>query len=133
MSNPRLIAEDIARHFEERRNKHVPHAKNVRKHLRKPVLAVTRRILLPRLDYDDVNAVNGLGNEQFGTNAGVDPTILKAKEGLDWRDYLTVDLSSSRSRDIETDLSFSETETEIEEERRKRQRWPQQRVLRCLQ
>jgi hypothetical protein len=63
---------------------------------------------------------NGLGNEQFGTNASVDPTISKAKEGLDWRDYLTVDLSSSRSRDIETDLSFSETETEIEEERKKK-------------
>mmetsp|Transcript_4703 Transcript_4703/g.9000 ORF Transcript_4703/g.9000 Transcript_4703/m.9000 type:complete len:795 (+) Transcript_4703:135-2519(+) len=120
MSNPRLVAEDIARHFEERRNKHVPHAKNVRKYLRKPVLAVTRRILLPRFNYDDDIMGHALGSEQFGTNASVDPTISKAKEGLDWRDYLTVDLTSSRSMDIETDLSFSETETEIEEERKKK-------------
>lgn len=120
MSNPRLIAEDIARHFEERRDKHLPHAKNVRKYLRKPVLAVTRRILLPRINYDDLDSTHGLGTEKFGTNSGVDPTILKGKEGLDWRDYLTVDLSVSRSKEIETDLSFSETETEIEEERKKK-------------
>ena len=122
MSNPRLIAEDIARDFDEHRNPHLPHAKNIRKHLRKSVLAVTRRILLPRLNYDDETLVTqGIGNENFGEKTSVDPTVLKGKEGLDWRDYLAVDLSASRSQDIETDLSFSETETETEIVKRKKE------------
>lgn len=98
MSNPRLIAEDIARDFEEKRNKHLPHAKNVRKFLRRPVLAVTRRILLPRYNYDvDFPSDNVIGNEGFGSK-GIDPTIQKKREGLDWRDYLTTDLSKKRSQ-----------------------------------
>lgn len=119
MSNPRLVAEDVARDFVEKRNPHLTHAKNVRKYLRKPVLAVTRRILLPRSNYDDDSLARIIGNAGF--ESSVDPTFLKGKEGLDWRDYVNVDLSASRSNDIETDLSFSETEeTETEDEKKKK-------------
>jgi len=121
MSNPRLVAEDIARDFVEKRNPHLTHAKNIRKYLRRPVLAVTRRILLPRLDYDDDSLAQIIGNAGFGDKSSVDPTFLKGREGLDWRDYVTVDLSVARSKDIETDLSFSETEeAETENERQKK-------------
>ena len=83
---------------------------------------MTRRILLPRLNYDDDTLITqGIGNENFGEKTSVDPTVLKGKEGLDWRDYLAVDLSASRSQDIETDLSFSETETETDIVRRKKE------------
>jgi len=119
MSNPRLIAEDIAQHYKENRNEHLPHAKNIRRCLRKPVLAITRRILLPRMDYENDAIIQSIGNEQFGEKTNVDPTFAKGKEGLDWRDYLTTD--PSLPKDIDTDLSFSETETETEGEQTREQ------------
>ena len=137
MSNPRLVAEDIAQHYEEKCNKHLPHAKNVRRYLRKPVLAITRRILLPRTDYEkDVESSMSMnmiiGNEKFGERTSfVDPTFSKAQEGLDWRDYLSSPSNVARTAgqrnvdvdvDIDTDLSFSETETETEDERNLRHR-----------
>jgi hypothetical protein len=135
MSNPRLIAEDIAHHYEEKHNEHFPHAKNIQRYLRKPVLAITRRILLPRMNYDDIDDTilhsTCIGNEPFGAaNTHVDPTLVKGREGLDWRDYLEAPSMASASAsshksisadtdtdiDIESDLSFSETETETEDE-----------------
>ncbi len=109
-----MIAEDIAQHFKDQRNEHLPHAKNIRRYLRKPVLAITRRVLLPRMDYDNDAIMQRIGNEQFGEETNVDPTFAKGKEGLDWRDYLTTE--PSWPKDIDTDLSFSETETETEGE-----------------
>lgn len=131
--NPRLIAEDIAKHYEAKRNPHLPHAQNVKKYLRKPVLAITRRVLLPRINYDEIDdsLIANIGNEQFGVNSSalVDPTFSKGKEGLDWRDYLTVPGSGKGSptarsggRDQNMNImsmafSMSETETETEDER----------------
>ncbi len=128
MVNPRLIAEDIAKHYEAKHNPHLPHAQNVRKYLRKPVLAITRRVLLPRMNYDDIdeNLLNSFGNvnEQFGMKSSVDPTMHMGKEGLDWRDYLTLPgtrgLSGSPTRATSTmsmTFSMSDTETETEDER----------------
>uniref|UniRef100_A0A7S3Q0L5 Uncharacterized protein n=1 Tax=Chaetoceros debilis TaxID=122233 RepID=A0A7S3Q0L5_9STRA len=105
MVNPRLVAEDIAAHYNAKvsANSHLSHAQNVRRYLRKPVLAITRRILLPRINYDEIidEGVAAIGMEGFGAgdsngNDLVDPTAGKGKEGLDWRDYLIVP-GSSRS------------------------------------
>ena len=52
MSNPMLMAEDVANHYIAKLSSQFPHSKNIRKHLRTPLLAITRRILLPRTDYD---------------------------------------------------------------------------------
>lgn len=78
MSNPRLIAEDVAQHYIEKISVEYPHSQNVRRHLRSPLLAVTRRMLLPRMDYAKVEE----HNEEVGTFGGdfhSDPTFMKCK------------------------------------------------------
>mmetsp|Transcript_25375 Transcript_25375/g.29382 ORF Transcript_25375/g.29382 Transcript_25375/m.29382 type:complete len:662 (-) Transcript_25375:1156-3141(-) len=104
MSNPRLMAEDIASHYAMKLNPHYPHAKNVRRHLRSPVLALTRRILLPRINYAEVQYLEA---GSFGGNSHIDPTFLKCKEGLDWRDY-----ASEVPRSDSTDSGEIHSETE---------------------
>ena len=116
MSNPRLVAEDVAKHYISRLNPCISHKSNVRKYLRKPILALTRRFLLPMKDYDNMEATQQVGNQNFGEATAVFD-FSKEREGLDWRDYL--DTSSSQEGGIGLDQSFgmSETETEMEDNR----------------
>lgn len=85
MSNPRLMAEDVASHYMVKIDSRFPHSKNIRRHLRLPLLATTRRILLPRIDYAELRAEVGT----FGGVNHIDPTSAKSKDGLDWRDYVS--------------------------------------------
>jgi hypothetical protein len=76
MSNPRLMAEDVAHHYVTKINVQYPHSKNIRRHLRTPLLAVTRRILLPRLNYAELQQ-SEVGT--FGIDSHIDPTFVKGK------------------------------------------------------
>lgn len=98
MTNPRLIAEDVAQQYISKRSSQFPHSKNIRRHLRLPLLAVTRRILLPRVNYSDVEQSQIVGS--FGNDAHFDPTFAKCK--VSFSIYCHSWLSSD-----ETHISFS--------------------------
>lgn len=118
MSNPRLMAEDVANHYMEKISQEFPHSQNIRRHLRSPLLAVTRRILLPRIDYATAEQ-----NEEVGTFGGdfhSDPTVLKCKEGLDWRDYVSL-RTLSTDKKSETEVSDSEDNQRVHQYYGKRQ------------
>lgn len=110
MLNPRLVAEDITQYYISRLDPGIPHKKNVKKYLRKPILALTRRLFLQK-EYDNLSQNKYTGNEKFGDSTDID--FAKAKEGLDWRNYTDAPLVEEN----ELDQSFvaSETETESEE------------------
>ncbi len=76
MSNPRLMAEDVARHYMSLLNNEYSHSNNIRRHLRLPLLAITRRILLPRINYAEVEQSQV---ESFGEGNHIDPTFIKCK------------------------------------------------------
>lgn len=70
------MAEDVANHYMVKIDSRFPHSKNIRKNLRLPLLAITRRILLPRIHYAE------LQHSEVGTFGGVnhiDPTYAKSK------------------------------------------------------
>lgn len=111
MSNPRIAAEDVAKHYISRLNPYISHKSNVKKYLRKPILALTRRFLLPQKDYDQMETNQQVRNQNFGEETAVFD-FSKAREGLDWRDYM----ETSQVGESGLDQSFvSETETETED------------------
>ena len=77
MSNARLMAEDVAQHYMEKVSAQYPHSQNIKKHLRTPLLAITRRILLPRVNYAKVEQDEMAGT--FGGGFHSDPTLMKCK------------------------------------------------------
>jgi len=104
MSNPKLMAEDVARHYMEKISNQYTHSTNIRRYLRLPVLAITRRILLPRFNYAQMNQSDA---GSFGADVHVDPSLMKCKEGLDWRDYISSKSLNSSDAKSETEISES--------------------------
>ena len=80
MSNPKLMAEDVTRHYINMIKLEYPHTKNVRRYLCLPLLAVTRRILLPRVKYAEIQQVSEVGT--FDGNSHIDPSFSKCKVSL---------------------------------------------------
>ncbi len=93
MSNPRWMAEDVARHYMEKTNSQCTHSTNVRRYLRLPVLAITRRILLPRMNYAELQQREA---GAFGADVHVDPSFMKCKVGRESRVFIIDQLVSYR-------------------------------------
>lgn len=68
------MAEDVSKYYIGKVNTQYPHSENIRRHLRLPLLAVTRRILLPRINYAQVQ-FSEVGT--FGTDDHMDPSSMK--------------------------------------------------------
>ena len=101
MSNAQRLANDVATYYLDRLNPHESHSTNIRRHLRHPLLAVTRRILLapppPVPSSNDEEGASsssitlgGLeGAEPFGETVDLNQFTAEERQmGLDWKEYL---------------------------------------------
>jgi len=117
--NFRAIAEDATNHYVETLNPHKSHSENVHTKLRRIVAGITRRILLAKdeseeqvllveegvIAADDVESLDvqiDVMELTSGTSSLLpnveDLDAHKKKEGLDWRDYMTVSRSKSKAK-----------------------------------